>query len=122
MSKSSIDPNPASVARRLRVDATEVEKVLWRKLRGRQLGFKFRRQRPVGPFVTDFCCVEAKLIVELDGEQHAANQGYDADRTAFLIDRGYRVIRFWNHEITSELERVIAEISVFLNDPHRLTQ
>jgi very-short-patch-repair endonuclease len=122
MASKPLDPNPAAVAKRLRVDATEVEKVLWRKLRGRQLGFKFRRQRPMGSFVTDFCCVEAKLIVELDGEQHVANKDYDVDRPAFLLDRGYRVIRFWNHEITSELERVIAQISIFLNDPHRLTQ
>jgi very-short-patch-repair endonuclease len=87
-------------ARILRNDMTEAERALWQVLRGRQLqGFRFRRQVPVAGFVADFLCPQAKLIVEVDGGQHLRAEGYDKERTATLQENGYRVLRFWNHDV-----------------------
>jgi len=98
-------------ARRLRRDATDAEKRLWRELRGFQVnGFKFRRQHPFGPFTADFYCPRAKLIVEVDGGQHAVQVRADAARTAWFENRGCRVIRFWNNEVMGNLEGVLAVI------------
>jgi very-short-patch-repair endonuclease len=84
-----------SYARELRNNATDAEKLLWRHLRRRQMnGFKFRRQRPMGKCVCDFVCLEAGVIVELDGSQHGADGAYDANRDAYLKAHGYRVLRF----------------------------
>jgi very-short-patch-repair endonuclease len=100
-------------AARLRRDATEVERQLWAVLRNRQLdGFKFRFQSSVGPYVADFLCVEAKLIVELDGGQHSEER--DAARTRFLEQHGYRVLRFWNNEVVESLEGVVMAIKAAL--------
>ena len=72
-------------AREMRRDSTDAERRLWSYLRGRQLeNFKFRRQHPIGPFIVDFCCIEVKLVVELDGSQHEVDQQYDARRTGVL--------------------------------------
>jgi len=80
-------------------------------LRGRQLcGFKFRRQHPVDRYIADFLCLEAKLIIELDGGQHAERVEYDAARTAVLEACGYRVLRFWNHQVLEEFEGVVETI------------
>jgi len=88
---------------------TDVERKLWCVLRARQLdGFKFRRQSTIGPFVVDFLCIDAMLVVELDGGQH--DEATDADRTAFLEGRGYRVIRFWNHDVIGQFEGVLETI------------
>ncbi len=88
---------------------TDVEHVLWNALRGRQLGgFKFRRQATIGRYVIDFLCIERMLVVELDGGQHSDTA--DAPRTAFLEADGYRVIRFWNHEVVENLDGVLASI------------
>jgi very-short-patch-repair endonuclease len=96
-------------ARQLRRDATEVERRLWRRLRDRQLaGHKFRRQHAVGPYIADFACPERRLIVELDGGQH--DQTADARRDADLARLGYRVIRFWNHEVLQHPEAVLQSI------------
>lgn len=98
-------------ARGLRQTQTEAEALLWRHLRGRQLqGFKFRRQHPLGPFVLDFVCVDAGLVIELDGGQHVDAQAYDARRTAFLEQQGLRVIRFWNHEVLTETVAVLEKV------------
>ena len=96
------DPNPVSRARELRREATDAEKLLWSRLRDRRLGCKFKRQRPIGPFVADFCCHERALVIELDGEQHAFDRIRDEKRTLFLNRHGYRVIRFWNYEVLTE--------------------
>lgn len=85
---------------------TDVERLLWSRLRGVQLGFKFRRQHPFLCFVSDFVCLELKLIVELDGSQHL----YDEYRTKCLNDAGYLVLRFWNNQVIEELENVLEEI------------
>ena len=94
-------------ARELRKQLTEAEKTLWRHLRLRQIGgYKFRRQQPLGPYVVDFVCFEKQLIVELDGGHHSEQLAYDADRTAWLGSQGYRVLRFWNHQILGEIGAV----------------
>jgi very-short-patch-repair endonuclease len=100
-------------AARLRRDATDVESKLWFALRDRRLdGFKFRRQATIGPYIVDFLCVEARLIVELDGGQHSVE--VDAARTAFLEERGYRVVRFWNTDVVEAFEGVVEMIRAAL--------
>ena len=90
---------------------TEAEKRLWSRLRGRRLeGFKFKRQEWVGPFLADFLCSEARLIVEVDGSQHADGAAYDNCRSAYLGKDGYRVLRFWNNEVMADLEAVLTSI------------
>jgi very-short-patch-repair endonuclease len=97
-------------ARRLRVDATDAERKLWHLLRRRELaGWKFRRQRPVDRYIADFACVEAKLIVELDGGQHADNAA-DQLRTRRLETLGWRVMRFWNPDVLTNSEGVLTMI------------
>ena len=86
-------------ARHLRKNMTDTERFVWDRLRYRQLGgHKFRRQHPLGPFTVDFVCLERKLVIELDGGQHAERAEEDARRTAWLTERGYRVFRLWNNE------------------------
>jgi very-short-patch-repair endonuclease len=97
-------------ARALRRDTTDAEKHLWRILRSRQLaGWKFRRQRPIGRYVADFVCMEQKVIVEVDGSQHADNLR-DAIRTVWLQSMGYQVIRFWNPDVLTNAEGVAETI------------
>jgi adenine-specific DNA-methyltransferase len=97
-------------ASRLRRDMTDAERALWAVLRNRQLGgFKFRRQATIEPFIVDFLCVEAALVIELDGGQH--NQEADRPRTAALEARGLHVMRFWNHDILSNLDGVAHAIN-----------
>jgi very-short-patch-repair endonuclease len=101
----------SSYAQTLRNNATHAEQHLWQRLRRRQLnGFKFRRQRPIGRYVCDFVCLEASLVVELDGSQHIADAPYDANRDAFLRAAGFRVLRFWNGHVLSETKSVIETI------------
>jgi adenine-specific DNA-methyltransferase len=96
-------------ARRLRREATGVEQKLWLEVRDRRLGgFKFHRQATVGPFVVDFLCAQKALSVELDGSQHT-EEG-DRKRTAFLEARGYRVLRFWNNDLSENLDGVVETI------------
>jgi very-short-patch-repair endonuclease len=81
-------------ARELRRGMTESERKLWSGLRAEQLGFKFRRQHPLGNYIADFACLDPKLIVELDGSQHEKQQGYDARRDLFFRSKGFAIIRF----------------------------
>jgi very-short-patch-repair endonuclease len=98
-------------ARSLRWNATEPERLLWKHLRRRRVdGFRFRRQRPFGPYVCDFICLEARLIVELDGSQHVARADYDAQRDAFMRSYGYRVLRFWNADVAIDIAAVLDTI------------
>lgn len=100
-------------ARSLRRDATFPERLLWSRLRGRQLaGLKFRRQHPLGPYFADFACEELKLIIELDGDTHGTpeQERYDARRTAFLEQAGWTVLRFWNAEVLESLEGTLDRI------------
>ncbi|WP_421792658.1 endonuclease domain-containing protein [Hyphobacterium sp.] len=98
-------------ARKLRRDQTDAEGKLWYLLRNRNLaGRKFKRQLPVGPFIADFACLELKLIIEADGGQHADQKSYDDERTAWLESKGWRVLRFWNHDILTNLDGVAESI------------
>jgi very-short-patch-repair endonuclease len=102
---------PTARAQELRRSLTDAERRLWRHLSRRQLGgWKFSRQMPVGPFVCDFLCREAKLVVEVDGGQHDLQQARDAARSRFLKGEGYRVIRFWNHDVLGNVEGVLLTI------------
>ncbi len=94
-------------ARQLRCNQTEAEKMLWSKLRNRQLnGYKFKRQVPVGNYIADFLCQATMLIVELDGGQHAEQQDYDQRRTYWLESQGFWVLRFWNNDVLSNINGV----------------
>ena len=96
-------------SRRLRNGMTDAERKLWQHLRGSQLdGLKFRRQHPIPPYIADFCCIERKLIVELDGSQH--NEHKDAARTRFLESQGWKVVRFWDNEALLQTEAVVEAI------------
>jgi len=98
-------------ARSLRQNQTDVEHLLWQKLRNRQvLKFKFRRQFPIVPFMVDFCRLELKLIIELDGSQHFEQATYDEERSFYLAQRGFKVIRFWNNEVIENSEGVLERI------------
>jgi very-short-patch-repair endonuclease len=92
-------------ARALRQNATDVERILWRLLRDRRLnGTKFRRQVPIGPFVADFASIECRLVIELDGSQHVDSIA-DRERDAFIMQDGWRVLRFWNNEVIQSRRR-----------------
>jgi very-short-patch-repair endonuclease len=98
-------------ARALRNSASDAEHVLWRHLRGRQLqGLKFRRQYPIAGYIADFACVEAELVTELDGGQHADQASYDAERTRKIECNGYRVLRFRNDDVSLRTAEVLDEI------------
>lgn len=97
-------------ARGLRAEMTPHERILWGRLRRSALGCRFRRQHVLGCYIVDFVCLERRLIVEVDGCQHADQQGYDEHRTQWLKAQGYRVLRFTNDEIQSEIEAVLEEI------------
>jgi len=95
-------------ARQLRKTMTEAEQALWAKLRRRQVhGHKFRRQHPLGGYIVDFVCLDKKLVVEVDGGQHDEQHDEDVRRTRWLEQRGFQVMRFWNHQVLTELDAVI---------------
>ena len=96
-------------SRRLRRDTTDAERKLWQYLRaGRFDGLKFRRQHPIPPYIADFCCIEKRLIIELDGAQH--NTQVDAARTTFLESRGWSIVRFWDNDVLLETDAVLDAI------------
>jgi very-short-patch-repair endonuclease len=98
-------------ARSLRVNQTDAEARIWSRLRNRGLGgARFRRQIAVDPYIVDFICTDRKLIIELDGGQHAEQVEADAERTRFLEARGYRVLRFWNNDVLTNTEGVLEVI------------
>jgi very-short-patch-repair endonuclease len=102
-------------ARRLRRDSTDAELKLWYRLRTRStLGFKFVRQEPIGPYIVDFACRERRLIVEVDGGQHAGSKS-DLVRDQWLAEHRYRVLRFWNNDVMSNIEGVLETIVKALN-------
>jgi very-short-patch-repair endonuclease len=105
-------PRPTKRAQHLRNNPTDAERRLWSHLRLRQLsGFKFTRQRGIGPFVCDFICRERGPVVEVDGGQHATDQERDNRRTNWLAARGYRVIRFWNNDVLGNMDGVLQSIA-----------
>lgn len=107
-------------ARSLRSALTDAEGALWYRLRARRLnGHKFVRQGPIGPYTVDFICREARLIIEVDGGQHA-DSPRDAMRDKWLVDRNYRVLRFWNNDVSRNLAGVLETIITALAEapPH----
>ena len=100
-------------ARQLRGNQTDTERILWNRLRAHRLnGLRFRRQFPIGNFIADFCCKEYQLVIELDGEQHAEQRiiKYDDRRTQLIENRGYKVLRFWNNEVLTNMDGVLESI------------
>jgi len=97
-------------AKVLRKNMTDAEKKLWHGLRGEQLGVKFRRQYPFQHFVLDFVCLEKRLVIEVDGGQHADAKAYDMHRTDVLKKAGFTVLRFWNNQVLDETAAVLEEI------------
>jgi len=97
-------------AKALRTGMTDAERRLWSRLRQEQLGVKFRRQHPLGSYVLDFVCLEPKLVIEIDGSQHLEQVQYDERRTAWLMQHGFVVLRFWAHEVMSETDAVVSRI------------
>ncbi|WP_460034923.1 endonuclease domain-containing protein [Methylothermus subterraneus] len=95
-------------ARRLRVNMTDAERVLWRHLRAKRFwGVQFRRQAPLGPYIVDFLSHNPKLVIEVDGSQHQDRQREDEMRDAWLQERGFKVLRFWNDQVLDETEAVL---------------
>ena len=100
------------LARDHRHPLTPAEAKVWARVRNRGLGFKIRRQHPIWRFIADFYCAEAKLVIEIDGDSHAEpdQEEYDNARTAWLEDRGYKVIRFTNHDAHKNLNNLLNEL------------
>jgi very-short-patch-repair endonuclease len=98
-------------AKFLRKNATEPERFLWSRLRNKRLGgFKFRRRRPIGPYICDFVYMSARLVAELDGSQHVDDAAYDNHRDAILRANGFRVLRFWNADVSTRIGIVLDTI------------
>lgn len=109
-------PKKTDLARRLRRSSTDAEQTLWQHLRSRSLGgHKFVRQEPIGPYVVDFVCRERRLIVEVDGGQHASDPR-DVIREAYLMSLNYRVLRFWNNDVLQNTPGVLETIAAALSN------
>lgn len=112
-------PELDAAARLHRRNMTPAERALWKELRGHQLhGLGFRRQHPLGSFIVDFYCPQFKLVIELDGDVHANQAEYDAARTEHLAAYGYRVIRFRNEAVLSDLSTVLEQIAAAADATH----
>jgi very-short-patch-repair endonuclease len=108
---------PTARSREFRLNATDAERRLWSRLSARQVAnTRFNRQFPVGPFICDFVSRSARLVIEVDGGQHALKAEADARRTAYLESQGYRVIRFWNHDVLANTDGVVELIEQALRD------
>lgn len=104
-------------ARALRKQQTDAERILWWKLRARRLNRRFRRRHPLGTYIVDFCSVEDRLIIEIDGGQHSDRGDTDTARIAELKAMGYRVLRFSNNEVLAQTDAVMAAILEELETP-----
>lgn len=101
----------------LRKNQTPQEVLLWARLRGNQLGLKFKRQHSIGPYILDFYCPDRKLAIELDGFQHLENKEYDEERNRYLLCLEIKTIRFWNNEVNVNMEGVLQKVISELNFP-----
>ena len=115
--------NPKAIklgrARQLRKTQTDAELRLWKLLRNRGTAeYKFRRQHALGSYFLDFVCLEKKLVIEVDGSQHFAQIAYDEKRTAWLVQSGYRVLRFWDNDVLTQTDAVMQTIFDALTAPH----
>ncbi len=113
--RGQTDARSKVFANHLRKTMTDAERRLWRHLRARQLGVRFRRQHPFQGYILDFVCLERRLVIEVDGAQHADAAVRDAVRTAALERAGFRVVRFWNNEVLAQTDAVVACIVRELN-------
>jgi very-short-patch-repair endonuclease len=107
-------------SRKLRRQQTPQERKLWKHLRARNLGVKFRKQYVIGFYIADFCCPERKIVIELDGYGHTekVQKERDKERDSCLEHRGYKILRFWNSEIDRNLEEVVEHIDQVITPPH----
>ncbi len=109
------------LARNLRKNQTDAEQILWLQLRNRRLqNYKFRRQFAIEPYIADFVCLKLKLIIELDGSQHS--EQVDNERSQFLIQKGFRIIRFWNHDLFKNLETILEQIHLVVGEQGKVDQ
>ena len=110
-------PEQRAFAQHLRANATDVERALWRGLRGTHFEqLRFRRQHPIGRYIVDFACVQGRLVIELDGGQHA-DSATDPARDRWLASQGWRILRFWNHDVLGNLDGVLSVIGDALVRP-----
>ena len=115
--ESAAPRTPTERARALRRSAGDAERKFWSRVRGHRLGgWKFRRQVPLGPFIADFVCAAARIVIELDGDQHAEAAAYDAARTRYLEQLGYCVLRFPTRDVLHEIERVLDAVYVAVEE------
>ena len=107
-------------ARLLRKSFTDAELRMWQLLRNRNLQrFKFRRQHPIGPYIADFVCLEQRIVIEVDGSQHAQQAKYDSERAVYLEAAGYRVLRFWDNDVLAHADSVMQSIyNTLSSSPH----
>lgn len=114
------NPTTRSRAKTLRRNLTDAERILWARIKGRQINdWQFRKQHPVGPYIADFACVRARLIIEVDGATHTENKqiAYDLRRSAYLREQGWHVHRIWNIDIYDNLNAVLDGIHALLPPP-----
>ena len=109
------NPRLLEHAKALRKTMTDAERALWYHLRGHRFtGVKFKRQKPIGPFIVDFVALEHRLVIEVDGGQHADDANGDRERDAWLAAHGYQVLRFWNNQVLQELPAVLERIDAMI--------
>ena len=115
-------PDLVNLSRNLRKNQTDAENLLWRHLRRNQLeSLSFRRQHPIGRYIVDFVCLEKRLILEIDGGQHDLEREKHQERTNWLVSEGYRVLRFWNSDVLTNLQGVLETIRLnMLSNPDNL--
>jgi very-short-patch-repair endonuclease len=102
-------------ARQLRHNLTQAEARLWAHIRAHQIGdVHFRRQYAIGKYIVEFCAPRRKLIIEIDGSQHLANEKLDNERTSYLNSKGHKVLRFWYHDVMTDLDNVVRRIEIAL--------
>lgn len=107
-----------TIAKELRKRPTKAENVLWQAIRNKRLfGLKFRRQQVLGSYIVDFVCLENRLVIEVDGGQHAVEKEKDLERDAWLGSQGFQVMRFWNNDVLGNMEGVLEAIGKKLNPP-----
>ena len=112
------DPRLTEYAKSMRKQLTEPEQRLWLALRAKRFGHtKFRRQKVIGHYIVDFACRDPMLVIELDGDTHAGREAYDRERTLFLENQGYRVIRFINSDVMGNLDGVLAALDEVIHTP-----
>jgi very-short-patch-repair endonuclease len=105
-------PHLIALAKDLRSNSTDAERLIWSRLRARRFfGSKWKRQQPLGNYIVDFVCFEARVVVELDGGQHACSTEADAKRDAWLTNQGFKVLRFWNNEVFENLDGMLTTIA-----------